>query len=83
MNEVSSIGFLAAIFTTTSFIPQVIKAIRTKSAKDLSLIMYIILLTGQILWLSYGILTHSYPLIIGNSITTVLASIILFLRIKY
>lgn len=83
MNKIDYIGFFAAIFTTISFVPQVIKGIKTKSVKDLSLVMYLILLTGQILWLTYGLFNHSYPLIVGNSITTVLALIILFLKVKY
>ncbi|RJO62314.1 hypothetical protein C4544_00510 [candidate division WS5 bacterium] len=83
MNKISIIGFFAAIFTTTSFAPQVVKAFQTKSVRDLSLIMYLILLTGQLLWLTYGIFNHSYPLIVGNSITTLLSATILFLKLKY
>lgn len=82
--EISTIvGSLAAILTTSSFVPQAIKIIRTRSTKDISLYMYIVLTTGTLCWLIYGILLAEAPLILANVIGFSLTFTILFLKIKY
>ena len=69
--------------TTTSFLLQIIKSIKTKNTKDLSLLMYLILIMGVFLWLVYGILIESLPLIIANAIVILFSLTILILKIKY
>lgn len=76
------IGYIAASLTTISFIPQALKVIRTNDVKALSLKMYIILNIGLLLWLIYGLLTVSMPLILANSITLFFTGFILFKKIK-
>lgn len=76
------IGYIAASLTTISFIPQALKVIRTNDVKALSLKMYIILNIGLLLWLIYGLLTMSMPLILANSITLFFTGFILFKKIK-
>ncbi|MCK5611526.1 SemiSWEET transporter [Candidatus Pacearchaeota archaeon] len=83
MNWITTIGLLAAICTTMAFLPQAIKIIKTKHTKDLSLNMYLVLVIGVILWLTYGILIQDLPLIIANGITLMFTSTILTLKIKY
>lgn len=83
METVDIFGFIAAILTTSAFLPQVIKTIREKNTKSLSLPMYLILTSGLLLWLTYGILIKDWALIIANSITGLLALIILLAIIKY
>lgn len=83
MNVTSLVGFTAALFTTSSFLPQAIKTIRTKNTKDLSLVMYIIFSAGVALWLIYGIIISDFPVIIANSVTLVFALIILIYKLKY
>jgi len=81
--ELSSIfGFLAAFCTTVSFIPQVVKTIKTRQTKDISLSMYLIFTTGILLWLIYGILIVDYPIIAANTVTLVLTTIVLAYKIK-
>jgi len=82
-NFTEIIWYLAAIWTTLSFIPQVIKTIKTKDTKALSLPMYIIFTIWVFLWLIYWYKINSYPVIIANFITFILASIILWYKIKY
>lgn len=77
------IGYIAATLTTISFLPQTIKVIRTKNTQSISLYMYVIFALGVIMWLWYGILLQSFPMILANSITIVLAGIILWYKIKY
>jgi MtN3 and saliva related transmembrane protein len=83
MDYITIIGFVAAFCTTISFLPQVIKTIRTKQTKDLSLLMYSVLCFGMFMWLIYGILESSMPLILANSISFVLSVTVLIMKIRY
>ena len=81
MNWITIIGFLAATGTTVSLLPQAIKIIKTKHAKDISLGMYLILTTGIFLWLVYGILIKDLPLIVANGISLLFSVTILILKL--
>lgn len=82
MTIIEMIGLLAAVGTTTSFLPQVIKSWRTGKTQDLSLLMYTINAGGTSLWLFYGLLIKDFPLILANGITLSLILSILFLKIR-
>ena len=82
IDNIELIGLLAAILTTTAFIPQVYKVIKTKSVKGLSLSTYLIFTTGVLFWLIYGLLKSSISMIIGNGITFFLAFLILYNILK-
>jgi MtN3 and saliva related transmembrane protein len=77
------IGFAAAICTTISFLPQLIRVLKLRSARDISLGMFIIFSFGTALWLAYGILVHSLPVACANAVTFALSITILFLKVKY
>jgi len=83
MEYAQILGIIAAIMTTTAFVPQAIKIIRTKSTQDISLGMYVILTTGILFWLIYGILIKQPPIIFANIVGFTLTFIILVLKIKY
>lgn len=83
MDFITVLGLVAATLTTISFLPQVVKTWRTKSAKDLSLVMLITFNTGVFLWLVYGIYQNALPIILANSITFILNVIILLIKIRY
>ena len=83
MDTASILGYFAGTLTTISFVPQVIKIWKTKSTKDISLITFIAFCLGVFLWMVYGIILRSLPVIIANSIGLVLGLIILILKIKY
>ncbi|MDD5456626.1 MAG: SemiSWEET transporter [Candidatus Margulisbacteria bacterium] len=76
-------GLVAGTLTTISFIPQLIKILKTKSAKDISLFMYLLLLSGYLLWTVYGLYLHSLPIILFNIIGIVLVIMILFFKTFY
>jgi MtN3 and saliva related transmembrane protein len=82
-NYISLIGLIAGTCTTISFLPQVIKTIRMKETKDISLSMYIVLATGILLWTIYGILRADVPVILANAISFVLAVTILIFKLRY
>ena len=81
MHWITIIGLLAAACTTIAFLPQVIKTVKTKKTNDISRLMYVVLTTGIFLWVVYGLLTIDLPIILANSITFVLALIVLMLKI--
>ncbi|MBD2119466.1 SemiSWEET transporter [Trichocoleus sp. FACHB-262] len=83
MDAVTLLGLVAAALTTTAFLPQLLKTWRSKSAKDVSLWMLITFSIGVFLWLIYGVYIQSLPVIIANSVTFVLSSINLILKIRY
>lgn len=83
LDHITLIGLAAGTLTTTAFIPQVIRTWRTRSTRDISLGMFIAFCAGIALWTAYGFLIDSMPVIITNSITFVLASIILVLKIRH
>lgn len=83
MNIITVLGLLAGSLTTISFMPQVIKIWRSKSAKDISLGMFITFCSGVFLWIVYGIIVQDLPLVATNLATLILASIILLLKLKY
>ncbi|MCC7244684.1 MAG: SemiSWEET family sugar transporter [Saprospiraceae bacterium] len=76
------IGNVAAVLTTFSFVPQVLKTIRTRDTSGISLPMYALFVTGIGFWLIYGLMTNSQPIILANSITFVLAGIVLVFKIR-
>ncbi len=82
MEKYEVIGFIAAVFTTTTFIPQAFKTITTGETRSLSLFMYCLLVSGFIAWLSYGILSLSISIIVCNAAALLPALIILSLKIK-
>ncbi len=74
---------MAAFCTTVSFLPQVIKIYRMRETRDISLLMYVIFSIGIFLWLCYGVMISSMPIIIANSITITLSLYILAMKVKY
>lgn len=77
------IGLVAATCTTAGFLPQAVKTVKTKQTRDLSRVMYSLTTFGIGMWLIYGIILGSAPLIIANLISLALTSAILYLKIKY
>jgi MtN3 and saliva related transmembrane protein len=77
------IGSAAATLTSIAFIPQVLKIWRTKHTADISLGMYILFTIGVALWLAYGVLLESWPIIIANSVTLIFAGAVLAMKIKF
>jgi MtN3 and saliva related transmembrane protein len=83
LEDVEIIGFVAAVLTSISFLPQVIKTWKSRSAKDLSLVMFVIFFTGVLLWLIYGFIIKDTPLIAANIVTLTLSGIILYFKLRY
>jgi MtN3 and saliva related transmembrane protein len=82
LNLDNFIGFIAAICTTVSFVPQAIKIHKTKKTNDISLGMFILMSTGVALWIAYGFLIASAPVIVANAVTLMLAAYILVMKVR-
>ncbi len=83
MDMILLIGSAAAILTTVSFLPQVIKAHNSHHTRDLSLSMYVLFSFGLTLWTVYGVALHSIPVIAANTITLAMSLYLIYLKAKY
>ena len=83
MNWTQIIGLAAGVLTASSLIPQVVKTWKEKKAEDVSLLMLVILLSGIVLWIVYGIKREDLPIIATNSVSLLVNSIMIVLRIKF
>ena len=80
---VSLLGAAAAVCTTGAYLPQLIRAWRTRSTRDVSLPMFLLLVTGIALWLVYGILIGDGPLIVANGVSLCFTASILYLKLRH
>lgn len=83
MTIIDGLGMLAGTLTTLSFIPQVIKTWRSKSAADISTGMFILFSLGVSLWMIYGLYISAMPIILANSITLLLAITVLVMKFHF
>jgi MtN3 and saliva related transmembrane protein len=82
VSHVTLLGYAAAACTTLAFVPQVVRLWRTRSAKDISLGMFVVMTAGIAMWLVYGLLIHDMPVIVANGVTLVLSSAILTMKLR-
>ncbi len=82
-STIEIIGFAAAICTTVAFVPQLVRILRLRSAREISLPTFLLFSAGVLLWLIYGLRTGSKPVIAANAFTLVLSVSILLLKLRY
>ena len=80
---INAIGLAAATCTTVSFVPQLIRVWRLRSAREISLIMFSVFSLGTFLWLVYGIYLRAVPIILANAVSLVLSVAILALKLRF
>lgn len=80
---VEYLGFAAAFCTTAAFVPQLVRVLRLRSAREISLPTFLLFSVGVFLWLLYGLSTGSRPVIASNLVTLVLSVSILVLKLRY
>lgn len=83
MTNLDILGLVATCFTTSSFVPQVIRTWKTKDVSGISLSTYVIITIGLALWLVYGIYKEDLPLIVANSVMVVLTLAISIMKIAF
>jgi len=77
------VGVAAGLCSMASFVPQILKILREKDAESVSLRMYIVTVTGFVLWIAYGALLGSWPVWVSNTVNLLLAAAILALKLRY
>lgn len=80
---VEDLGFAAAFCTTAAYVPQLVRIVRLRSARDISLPTFLLMSIGVFLWLLYGLYTGSKPVIASNCVTLILSLSILILKLHY
>ena len=83
MASIEILGLVAGTITSVTFLPQVVKIWQTKSAKDLSLMMLLLLMLGVVLWLIYGLVIMSAAIIYTNSMVLTMSLIMLYFKLKF
>ncbi|HBA8827152.1 TPA: hypothetical protein J1188_004103 [Escherichia coli] len=81
MDTILLTGLFAAFCTTFAFAPQSIKTIRTRNTEGISVVMYIMFLTGVISWIAYGIMRSDFAVLIANIVTLFLAAPVLVITL--
>ncbi len=82
MDKITLLGLLAGGCTTLSFVPQILKTWKSRSSHDISTGMYVTLSVGLVLWVLYGAAILSWPIVITNVVTLVLALAVLISKIR-
>jgi MtN3 and saliva related transmembrane protein len=78
-----AVGYAAGFLATAAFVPQVFKTFKQRSTRDISLGMYVLFCAGVSLWLLYGLLIASWPVVAANSVTLVLSGAVLLLKLRH
>ena len=77
------LGYIGGMFTTFCYVPQIVSVFRLKSAKEISLLFTVLLLTGAVIWLLYGLFLHLVPVILWNALSVIIVSVLLYAKLKY
>ncbi len=83
MPDISLLGFVAGTLTTISFVPQVLKAWRTRRCEDISWGMLVGLAAGVSLWVVYGFVRREAPIIAANAVTLALVLVIVAMKVRF
>lgn len=83
MQQTEIVGHVAGVLTTLAFVPQVLRVLKTRQTRDISLAMFVMFTLGVALWLCYGIAIGSWPVSLANGVTLVLAAVILVCKLRF
>ena len=81
MDAVTLLGTVAGIASTSSFVPQVVKVVRTRDTASISAAMYAVTVTAFALWVTYGVLIGAWPVIVSNAVSLMLSGFILVMKL--
>lgn len=83
MDSANVVGYIASAVTVFTFLPQVIKTWKEKSAKNVSLLMFVIAITNEILWIAYGVMRDDMVIILTNIVMMCMASFMIYLKLRF
>lgn len=82
-DNVSYLGYVAGSVTVLSFLPQVIRAWRTRQTRDLSMGMFALLVTSGLLWMLYGAMIRDWPVVATNVGMVALNGALVIAKLRY
>jgi MtN3 and saliva related transmembrane protein len=77
------VGSIAAVITTLAWLPQIVKILRERQARDISLVTTAALATGVFLWIVYGLAIGSLPVVLSNAVTFLFIEVIVGLKLRF
>ena len=83
MSGIEILGYAAGAVTAFTFLPQVVKTWKEKSAKNVSLLMFIIAFVNEVMWIAYGVLSNNWVIISTNVVMITMCSLMIFLKLRY
>lgn len=83
MNFIDVLGYTAGAVTSLTFLPQVIKTWKAKSARDISLMMFIIAGANEVMWIVYGALLDNWVIILTNTVVLTMSLIMIYFKMQY
>ncbi len=83
MSGIEMLGYAAGAVTAFTFLPQVVKTWKEKSAKNVSLLMFIIAFVNEVMWIAYGVLSNNWVIISTNVVMITMCSLMIFLKLRY
>ncbi len=83
MEGVEILGTVAGAITTLTFLPQVIKTSRERTAKDVSLMMFVIAVVNEVLWIIYGFMRNDWIIILTNAILMTMALMMIYFKFRF
>lgn len=81
VDVIDTVGSAAALLTTLAFVPQVVKTLKTRHTRDISLSMWVMFSAGVALWLAYGVMLTAWPVIAANAATLLLSLTVLAVKL--
>lgn len=83
MDGVDILGYAAGAITSLTFLPQVLKTYKEKSARDVSLNMFLIAAINEVMWIVYGVLRDDMVIILTNAVVLVMSLTMIFFKLRY
>jgi len=83
MTGIDILGYAAGAVTAFTFLPQVIKTWKEKSAKDVALAMFVIAFINEVMWIAYGTLKNDWVIISTNVVMITMCTLMIFLKLRY
>lgn len=83
MSGIEILGYAACAVTALTFLPQVVKTWKEKSARNVSLMMFLIAFANEVMWIAYGVLRNDMVIIVTNVIMIVMCSMMIVLKLRY
>ena len=79
----SYLGYVAGALTVASFLPQVVRAWRTRQTRDLSLSSFVLLMTAGSLWMVYGAISSDWPVVLTNAGMVTLTAALATAKVRF